>query len=108
MIDNNETKRPVPQSLYLEDLDDCGIAIIHMFTQDELDYELKRQLKHTTPEEDRKETYLPNPHLSLLFLICVQDLVYLIITHCTGVVYCQNPYTLLVLLCDYRANNKKA
>jgi hypothetical protein len=59
MIENNKTKKPVPAIITTEDLDDY-MPVYDTTTQDELDYELKRKLKHTTPEQryqDRKETY---------------------------------------------------
>jgi hypothetical protein len=59
MIDNNKTKKPVPAIIKTEDLDDY-MSVYDATTQDELDYKLKMDLMHTTPEQryqDRKETY---------------------------------------------------
>lgn len=59
MIENNKTKMPVPGIIKTEDLDDY-MSVYDTTTQDELDYKLKMDLMHTTPEQryqDRKETY---------------------------------------------------
>ena len=56
-IDKN--KRRVPGILKTEDLDDY-LPVYNPMTMDEFDYDLKRKLMHTTPEEryqERKETY---------------------------------------------------
>ena len=61
MIENHNkiNKKHVPGILKTEDLDEY-MPVYDAMTQDEFDYELKRKLKHTTPEEryqSRKETY---------------------------------------------------
>jgi hypothetical protein len=59
MIENNKNKKPVPPIIKTEDLDDY-MSVYDTPAQDELDYELKRKLMHTTPDEryqSRKETY---------------------------------------------------
>ena len=59
MIENNKNKKPVPCIIKTDDLDDY-MPVYDAMTLDEFDYDLKRELKHTTPEEryqSRKETY---------------------------------------------------
>jgi hypothetical protein len=62
MIENYQTKnknKPRPAIVKTEDLDDY-MPIYGSTTQDELDYRLKMDLMHTTPEQryqERKETY---------------------------------------------------
>jgi hypothetical protein len=59
MIENNKTKKPVHGLVTSDNLDEY-MPVYDTMTQDEFDYELKRKLKHTTPEQryqDRKETY---------------------------------------------------
>jgi hypothetical protein len=59
MIESNKTKKPVPGIVTSDNLDDY-MSVYDTMTQDEFDYELKRKLMHTTPEEryqERKETY---------------------------------------------------
>ncbi|MGC2426673.1 MAG: hypothetical protein WA421_06540, partial [Nitrososphaeraceae archaeon] len=56
---NNKNKKHVPGILKTEDLDDY-MPVYDAMTQDEFDYDLKRKLMHTTPEQryqSRKETY---------------------------------------------------
>jgi hypothetical protein len=61
MIENYNTKnkKPRPAIVKTEDLDDY-MPIYGSTTQDELDYRLKMDLRHTTPEQryqERRETY---------------------------------------------------
>jgi hypothetical protein len=59
IIENNKTKKPVPGIITSDNLDEY-MPVYDAMTQDEFDYDLKRKLMHTTPEQryqEREETY---------------------------------------------------